>query len=301
VIGAAIVGCVLALTPALGGHARTQSPAALLVPADVVHVVAMSAWLGGLAFLLFAVPAATRVLEPADRTRLLAAALSRFSQLALISVAALATTGVIQALVEVRHLDALTGTAFGRAVLIKAVLLAILIAIAAVNRRRAVPELERLAAAGAAPGDAGRLLRRTLRAEVALIVVVLAVTGALTGYAPSTAASASTGPVSVTQRMGPLDLQLTVDPAQVGPNQVHLYLFDAKSGAAFAGTKELKVRAGLPGKGIGPLDLIVHRAGPGHYVADAVTLSPGGDWRLQVTDRVSDFDEYATTVKAHVR
>jgi putative copper export protein len=177
VIGAAIVGCVLALTPALGGHARTQSPAALLVPADVVHVVAMSAWLGGLAFLLFAVPAATRVLEPADRTRLLAAALSRFSQLALISVAALATTGVIQALVEVRHLDALTGTAFGRAVLIKAVLLAILIAIAAVNRRRAVPELERLAAAGAAPGDAGRLLRRTLRAEVALIVVVLAVTG----------------------------------------------------------------------------------------------------------------------------
>jgi copper transport protein len=300
-VGLGIVGCALALTPALGGHARTQSPAALLVPADVVHVVGMSAWLGGLAFLLFAVPAATRSLEPADRTRMLAAALARFSPLALVSVAALAGTGVLQALIEVRTLDALTGTAFGRAVLIKAVLLAILIGLGAVNRQRVVPALRRLAAGGAAPGDAGRLLRRTLRAEVALIVVVLAVTGALTGYAPPTAESANQGPVSVSQRMGPLDLQLTVDPAQVGPNAMHLYLFDAKTGAAFTGTKELRVKASLPGKSIGPLDVTTHRAGPGHYVADAVTLSPGGDWRLEVTDRVSEFDEYTTTVKAHVR
>jgi copper transport protein len=300
-IGFGIVGCALALTPALGGHARTQSPAALLVPADVVHVVGMSAWLGGLAFLLFAVPAATRALEPADRTRLLAAALARFSPLALASVIALAVTGVVQALIEVRTLDALVNTAFGRAVLVKAVLLAILIGLGAVNRQRVVPALRRLATGGAAPSDAGRLLRRTLRAEVALIVVVLAVTGALTGYAPPAAESANQGPVAVSQRMGPLDLQLTVDPAQVGPNAVHLYLFDAKDGAAFTGTKELRVEASLPAKAIGPLTLTTHRAGPGHYVADAVTLSPGGDWRLEVTDRVSDFDEYTTTVTAHVR
>jgi copper transport protein len=300
-IGLGIVGCALALTPALAGHAHTQSPVALLVPADVIHVVGMSAWLGGLAFLLVAVPAATRTLAPADRTRLLAATLQRFSPLALASVIALAATGTIQALIEVRSLDALTATAFGRAVLIKVGLLTILIGLGAVNRRRVVPALRRLAAGGAAPGDAGRLLRRTLRAEVALIAAVLAVTGALTGYAPPTAATTTSGPVSVTQRMGPLDLQLTMDPARVGPNAVHLYLFKAADGAPFTGTKELKVRATLPSRGIGPLDLTLHRAGPGHYVADAVALSPAGDWRLAVTDRVSDFDEYATTVKATVR
>jgi copper transport protein len=301
-IGLGIVGCALALTPALGGHAATQSPVALLVPTDVVHVVAMSAWLGGLAFLLLAVPAATRTLAPADRTRLLAATLQRFSPLALASVLALAVTGALQALLEVRHLDALTGTAFGRAVAIKAILLVLLIGLGAVNRQRVVPALRRLAAGGEAPGDAGRLLRRTLRAEVALIVVVLAVTGALTGYAPPTAATAaSAGPVSVTQRMGPLDVQMTMDPARVGPNAVHMYLFKAKDGAPFTGTKELTVKASLPSRNIGPLDLTLHRAGPGHYVADAVTLSPGGDWKLSVTDRVSDFDEYTTTVKATVR
>jgi len=227
VIGFGIVGCALALTPALAGHAHTQSPVALLVPADVIHVVAMSAWLGGLVYLLFAVPAATRTLDPAGRTRLLAATLQRFSPLALVSVLALAATGTIQALVEVRHLDALTSTAFGRAVLIKIALLTILTGLGAVNRRRVVPTLRRLAAGGAAPGDAGRLLRRTLRAEVLLILVVLGVTGALTSYAPPIAASASTGPVNVSERMGPLDLQMTVDPARTGPNQVHLYLLRA--------------------------------------------------------------------------
>jgi copper transport protein len=301
-IGLGIVGCALALTPALAGHAHTQSPVALLMSADVIHVVGMSAWLGGLVFLLFAVPAATRSLEPADRTRLLAATLQRFSPLALASVLALAVTGTIQALVEVRTLDALTGTAFGRAVAIKAILLCVLIGLGAINRQRVVPTLRRLAAGGAAPGDAGRLLRRTLRAEVALVVTVLAVTGALTGYAPPTAATAATaGPVSVTQRMGPLDVQMTIDPARVGPNAVHMYLFKASDGVPFTGTKELKVKATLPSRGIGPLDLTLHRAGPGHYVADAVTLSPGGDWKLAVTDRVSDFDEYTTNVKATVR
>jgi len=298
---AAIVGAALALTPALAGHAHTQSPVALLVPADVIHVIAMSAWLGGLVFLLAAVPAATRALAPADRTRLLAATLQRFSPLALAAVLALAVTGTVQALVEVRHLDALVHTAFGRAVLIKIVLLSALIALGAVNRRRVVPALRGLAATGAAPGGAGRLLRRTLRTEVLLIVAVLAVTGALTGYAPPAAVTAAAGPVNVTQRIGPLDLQMTVDPARVGPNQVHLYLLNAKDGAPFTGTKELRAKASLPGRGIGPLDLTLHRAGPGHYVADAVTLSPGGDWRVAVTDRVSDFDEYTTTVKVPVR
>jgi copper transport protein len=298
-VALAVIGGLLALTPALAGHARTQSPVALLVPADVLHVVAMSAWLGGLAFLVLAVPAATRALEPEARTRLLAGALARFSPLALAAVATLAVTGVVQAFVEVRHLDALTSTAFGRAVLIKVGLLAVLIGLGALNRQRTVPALRRLAAGGGTPGAAGRLLRRTLRAEVALILVVLGVTGALTGYPPPIAAAG--GPVSLSQRMGPLDLELTVDPARVGPNEVHLYLFRARDGAPFSGTKELTAEATLPGKGIGPLRLTMRKAGPGHYVADAATLSPAGDWRLQVTDRVSAFDEYTTTAKVPLR
>jgi copper transport protein len=68
--------------------------------------------------LLFVLPRATRELESADRGRLLAANLSRFSSVALISVGAILVTGLIQAYIYVRRLDALLETGYGRAVLI---------------------------------------------------------------------------------------------------------------------------------------------------------------------------------------
>ena len=289
----------LAVTPALGGHASTQDPTWALFPLDVAHVLAMSAWLGGLVVVLVCVPAATRALAPADRSRLLAAVLVRFSAVALAAVAVLAVTGATQAILEVRHIDALTGSAFGRSVLIKSGLLLALIGFGAVNRRRVVPALRRLAAAAASPGGPGRLLRLTLRSEVALVLVVLGVTGALTGYAPPT--SADEGPQSVSKRMGPLDLELTVDPAAAGVNEMHIYLFRARDGTPFTGTKELTVRVSQPGKGIGPIDAHLRSGGPGHYLADALTLSPGGKWQIEVTDRVSEFDQYSTKATIDVK
>ena len=48
---------------------------------------------------------------------------------------------------------------------------------------------------------------------------------------------------------------MTVEPARVGPNTIHLYLIDAKDGTQFTATKELTVTATLPAKDIGPLPL----------------------------------------------
>jgi copper transport protein len=296
----AVPAAFLLVSPALAGHATTQDPVAALLPLDVIHVAAMSVWIGGLVALLFVVPAATRLLEPGERGRLLAAVLIRFSPIALVCVVALALTGSGQALIELGwSLSPLTSTPFGRAVLIKLVLLLVLVGVAAVNRQRVVPALRRLAVGGEPPGGAGRLLRRTLRAEVALVIVVLGVTSALVSYAPPVATGS--GPVTKNARMGPIQLQTTVDPARVGANQMHVYLFDAKSGAAYTKTKELTVQAALPSKGIGNVAVTMHQAGPGHYVADAFQLVPGGDWQVTVTDRVSDFDQYTARVKVPVR
>jgi copper transport protein len=290
----------LLLSPALAGHATTLHPVAVLLPLDVVHVTAMSVWVGGLVMLLFVLPGATRRLAPPERSRLLAAVLVRFSPIALACVAALLITGVTQALIDMGGLSHLFDTPFGRAVVIKFVLLMALIALGAVNRRRVVPSLRRLAADGDAPGGSGRLLRRTLRAEVVLLVVVLGVTSALVSYAPPKS-SANGGPYSTTTRMGPIELETTLDPARVGANQLHVYLFDARSGAPYTKTKELTVEAMQHDKGIGPLPVTVHKAGPGHYIADAVVLSPGGTWHLTIVDRVSDFDEYTKTLTVPVR
>jgi copper transport protein len=294
----ALPAAFLAVTPALGGHATTQHPVALLAPLDVIHVVAMSAWIGGLVALVVAVPAATRTLEPADRTALLSGTLSRFSAVALISVAALIASGTAQAIVHLRSIGDLVDTAFGRAVLIKIIILVALVGLGALNRRRSLPRLRAAMASGATPGAVGRVLRTTLRIEVALVIVVLGVTAALVSYPPPSAISA--GPFSENVRTGPLEVELTVDPARTGANAVHVYLFRAADGAPFTATEELTLEARLPSKSIGPLAATVHRAGPGHYVADALGLAPAGTWRVTVTSRVSDFDEYTATFSVPV-
>jgi copper transport protein len=289
----------LLLVPALGGHASVQSPTWLLLPANVVHVAAMSVWVGGLATLLLALRAATRALPArGERSRLLAAVLTRFSPIALAAVIALVASGVVQGIVEVRTVAHLFDTPFGRAVAVKVVLLLALIALGGVQRRRVLPRLRAVAAAAQPPAAAGLLLRRVLRGELLLIAGVLGATAALAAYAPSIAQQS--GPFDTTTALGPLQLQLTVDPAAVGANELHLYLLDARDGSQFEGAREVTLSATQPQRGIGPLSVAADRAGPGHYVAHPA-LGVSGTWSVRIAVRVSDFDEYTTRVEVPIR
>jgi copper transport protein len=295
--GAALLPPLIALAflPALGGHAGVQPPVWLNAPANVVHVLAVSAWLGGIAVLVFVLRGATRELEPAERTRTLTAVVGRFSTLALGAIALVLATGITQAIIGVSSLSELFDTAYGRAVLIKLGLLLAIIGLGAVNRTRVLPRLRN----ATAPGAAGVLLRRTLNTELAIALVVLGVTGALAGYPPANTVAA--GPYSTDARIGPARLELTVEPAAVGSNEMHLYLFNGSDGRQFDATKELTVTAELPGKRIHPIALDARQAGPGHYVVSGAAFGVKGDWKVEVVARVSDFDEYRTTVRVPIR
>jgi copper transport protein len=289
---------LLACLPGLGGHAGVQEPVAVLLPANVLHVLAASAWIGGLAVLVLALPVATRRLDPPDRTRLLAATMLRFSALVLAAVAALLIGGIVQSLLELGAVDDLVDTAYGRAILIKSALVVLLLGCGALNRRRTLPALARAARDGAAPGRPGAVLRRTLRAEVALGVAALAVTGALAGYSPADAQAP--GPYAASADIGPARAELTVEPARPGRNEIHLYLFARSDGRQWNRTKELTVDASLASERIS-LELDERKAGPGHYVIGGASLSPAGDWTLEVAARVSEFDEFRTRFEVPIK
>jgi copper transport protein len=292
----------LVLSPALAGHASLEEPTWVLIPADAAHVLAMSIWAGGLATILLALPAATRRLEATDRTRLLAGTLARFSPWAFASVMVLLATGLLQSWFLIGFFDEpdrLLDTPFGRAALIKFLLLVgPLMALGAYNQRRLVPRLKELAATGQTPGGAGFALRRSLRAEIVLIMGALAATAALTTYAP--ADYAPTGPVSKTASLGPADLQLTVDPARVGPNEMHVYLIDKQNGTQYDKVKEMNVDLVLPAEKLGPLKADVRKAGPGHYVMNGALFGVSGEWDVKMSARVSEFDAYYASVKVNI-
>ena len=288
----------LAITPALAGHASIESPVGVFFPSDVLHVLAASVWVGGIACLLLALPAATRALQSPQRSRLLLATLARFSPIALGAVIVIAVTGVVQAYIDVRSLHGLFHTTYGALIIVKVALLSALIGLGWVNRERVIPALERLVGDGSSPGGVGALARRTLRGELALMLCVFGVTAALISYAPPI--DAASGPFSTNTTLGPAELELTVEPAKVGLNTIHLYLINAKTGSQFTATKELAATAKLPAKGIGPLVLKPIVAGPGHYVLNSAVLSPGGTWDIEIIDRITEFEQFTRTVKVPI-
>jgi copper transport protein len=294
-----VIGCAyLVTTPAFAGHPSVESPVAVMFPADVIHVLAASVWVGGVAFLVLALPAAARTLEPPGRTRLLLATLRRFSPIALGSVVAIAVTGLVQAYIDVRRVEDLVTTTYGILVLAKMVLLAVLIGFGWINKDRIIPRLRGLVEGAAALGSVGDLMRRSLRGELALMLAVFGVTAALIAYTPPI--DAPPGPFSTTTSLGPAEMKVTVDPAQVGPNEVQLDLVDPKTGGPFTKSKEVTMNASLPAMGIGPLKLEPKQGGPGEFVVSDASLTPGGTWVLEITDRVSAFDEFAQKVEVPV-
>jgi copper transport protein len=293
-----VCAAYLAATPALSGHASIQRPTVIFFPSDVLHVLAASVWVGGIACLLLALPAATKQLAGPNRSRLLLATLVRFSPIALTAVIVIAISGIVQAYIDVRTLNALFHSTYGALIIVKIILLLALIGLGWVNRDRVIPAFKRIAGTDQPPAATGVLARRTMRGELALMLCVFGVTAALISYAPPI--DAESGPFSINTTLGPAELEMTLEPAEVGLNTAHLYLINANTGTQFTATKELVATASLPSKGIGPLPIRVTPAGPGHYILSSVVLSPGGSWEIKLTDRVSEFESFTRTVKVPI-
>ncbi|MEU6893242.1 copper resistance protein CopC [Streptomyces sp. NPDC046557] len=368
-VGGAVVAAGIAATWALSEHASTGIQPTIAMPVDILHLLAVATWLGGLAALLVALYKVPGIEREAVR---------RFSKVAFISVLVLVVTGVYQSWRQLGSWSALTGTSYGRLLLIKVALVAVLIGIAYLSRswtarlsdslaepaqadvsretedavsretadvsretseREVVPEgavlvtvpadpkraaqLARQRAAtdnarskqvrDADPGRAG--LRRSVLAEAAVAVALLAVTTVLTSTEPGRTAELETGrgsaastavpnrPVKITlpfdtggpQGKGTVRLELA--PGRVGANGLHLWAENADGQPLEL--PEVKVSFTLPAKEIGPLPVLPERAAAGHWSADGVQLPLAGEWRIDITVRTSDIDQ--TTVQKNVK
>ncbi|MBO4253363.1 copper resistance CopC/CopD family protein [Streptomyces griseorubiginosus] len=126
-IGGVVVAAGLAASWAMAEHASTGLQPGIAMPVDVVHLLAVAAWLGGLTALLVALYRAETPIE--------ASAVRRFSTVAFGSVLALVATGVYQSWRQLGSWSAFTDTAYGQLLLVKIGLVALLVGIASISRR----------------------------------------------------------------------------------------------------------------------------------------------------------------------
>jgi copper transport protein len=157
-----LAGLALLPLPTLAGHSLDRGRPLLEPAVDFLHVAAASFWLGGLVALALALGSSK------DRAPML----RRFSNVALVSVAVLAATGVIRALAELSSLAQIWSTGYGRVLIVKTALLAALVTFGWLNRYRLVP---RLSFEG---------LQRSVSVELALFAALVAAVALLTDLRP---------------------------------------------------------------------------------------------------------------------
>jgi len=149
----------------------------LHLAADALHLIAAAAWIGGLVPLALLLAAAQRNQGVAWASLALRAT-QRFSALGIVSVGTLSATGLINAWILVGSIHALIVTDYGRVLVLKLVVLAMMLTFAAINRFWLTPRLASWSE-NEPQLEALRQLTRNSVIEIALGLTIFAIVGVL--------------------------------------------------------------------------------------------------------------------------
>ncbi|MFY1598480.1 copper resistance CopC/CopD family protein [Micromonospora sp. WMMD737] len=282
-----VLGAAALVTWPLAGHPAASPAPAVSVVVDAVHLGGMAVWMGGLVML------AVFLLTRADE-RELGAILPIWSRWAALAVSALLLAGTVQALIEVATPRALVDTTYGRLVLGKIGLFALVIAVAAYSR-----QLVRRRTAAGRPTS----MRRAVWAELAITAVVLGLSAVLVQTTPARTAGAdvagSTGGFFSTTLSSPnYDLQIELDPAERGNNTVHFYAYTKDNRPQ--PVVEWRATVALPAAGIEAIQVPLLPLTDNHATGE-INFPAAGEWQLRITARTSDIDQATVTATVPIR
>jgi copper transport protein len=290
-------GLAVTVSFAVWGHATELSPTAISLAADAIHATAAALWLGGLVGLVMVLS-----LRTPETVRATAGIIGRFSRMAFWSVIALTLAGLTLTITGSNaSLNSILTTTWGQLVLAKIGLTLIVVLIAAWNRRTLVPSLTSPTENTGELAVRWATLRRTIRAEALLLVAVIALTAIVVNVPPArTAVVAKADRVDITQRVDTGNVQLSVDPAIVGPNTVAVRYTDG-TGQPINVANSMSIEFSQPSAGLEPITRQVPASEPGVFVIQGNELSIPGTWTITIAVRTGDFTEQRTSFEVPVR
>lgn len=278
---------VVGVATAYGGHGSTGRWPAVGVAATTLHVVAMAVWIGGLVALVIELASAT------------AAGIRRFSAVALAAAATVAATGVTQSVRQLEAVSAVYDTSYGRLLLAKLFAVAVVLGFAAASRTAAGGRLLRpapLASVGAAAEVDRSTLGRSVRAELLFAAAAIVLTASLTGANPNAAAVGQ--PFSATVISADYLASITIDPAEVGANQLHLYL--SSPGGSLSKPDSVTVTVAEPAQQVAPIEIAVVPVGANHFQALTTSFPFAGTWVLEIRAIYDTFTEIVFTTEVPI-
>jgi copper resistance protein D len=283
---ATVLAAAFAGTLAWSGHAAggLGSEAVIHPAADVLHLIAVAAWVGALLplIVLFAAAGADDASLAIART-----ATARFSILGIASVGTLLATGIVNTYYLAGSVPALLHTDYGRLLLIKIALFLAMVAIAAVNRLRLTPQLLQEASI-AASRDALRQLRRNAAIEAlagATVIVIVAALGIMPPAIHAAHQHPTYGAVPADAAFVHIHLvegmaDVTIRPGRTGRARATIRLWNEDFGPLEARQVSLTLTA--PAAAGKPTPRPAQQGRDGAWQVDGIELSEPGNWTVTV-------------------
>ncbi len=265
----ALIGTGLAL--AATGHAASAQPRYLTMPAVALHGVALAFWIGAL------LPLALAMCSPRAAA---VGILTRFSRAIPLAVAALLASGLLLAIVQLERLNALWSTDYGRVLTIKLALVAALLLLALWNRLSLTPRIGH-------GGRARRLMRRSIVAELVLVIAILGVVGLWRFTPPPRALVAANDDFFTHLHDERAMADVTLSPGHAGPITITILLRTADERLLDA--KGVSVMLANPEAGIEPATAEARPSGMGQWQV-SMAAPVAGRWTLRLDILISDFD-----------
>jgi copper transport protein len=294
----ALLALALPIPLSLISHASAENVGrTTAIAIDYLHVLGASFWVGGVFLLVLVLTPLVMQLDNVTRNAVLRRILPRFSAVALAAWAVMGLSGLYAAWLHVGNLTGLTTTAYGKALLLKQLVLLPLLVLGAFNLlivtrklRQAKPEQP-----SQEPGRWARHFRAAIIAEAILMVVLMLVIGQLISLPPArTVLTEQGGGIHLDLQAQASDRTgtLTITPGATGPNHLRLEL----SGATLPAGTESVIRVSLPSQQIGEQELTLTRAAGNAFEGHSSSLSIAGDWSITaIVRKIGEFQWQSTT------
>ena len=292
-IAALAVGGIYLLLISLTSH-NAATPADIrwfAIATDIVHVLAATTWIGGIAYLLIASASAVRSGDQTSRIVLLQFA-TRFAPLAIFATTIVVASGIVSSLMQITIPEALN-TPYGRVLGAKIILLAILIGLA-IRNNRSVARSTRTSIA------CTRSLQRYITIELAIAFTILLATAGLASLEPARQYAERQGigivdHIAYSETIDSANINIKLNPGNTGMNNLTVNIEDSH-GDPFTDAYEVRARLKYLDDDFGELFVPLTNPVPGEWRLDNVTIGVAGAYQLDVTVVRSDsFDSHIST------
>ncbi len=280
------LGVLLLVLTSLNGHAAVTEPVGLAVLMDTLHLGSAAAWIGAMAALVVVDLWRGKVSGRPDWLAYMARIFLRLSNLSIVALQLLLITGFYGAWMQVKVPQALMTTDYGRALLAKLSLVALVVLLGAYHFLVVRPRLEgQVLEKSAATGTQFPI--RTLQLEFVGTVAILAASALLSSLPPvptsavlSTAQSAPKPSLTLAENAGTTMVVLSLTPARAGSNEVLLRLSDPYDKPVTDARVTVEAR-NLEFPSQGGVTARAQASGNGTYRA-SLYLAGEGRWSFQV-------------------